>query len=146
MENTKAKICAVSLSDTEELLEIYAPYVEHTAISFEYDVPSVEEFAERIKTRRDTYPYLVARDSERLLGYAYTSPFVGRAAYAWSAQTTIYLREECRNRGIGRALYEALEKVCAAQNILNLNACIGFPEKEDEYLTKNSVDLINHLN
>ena len=145
MENTKAKICAVSLSDTEELLEIYAPYVEHTAISFEYDVPSVEEFAERIKTRRDTYPYLVARDSERLLGYAYTSPFVGRAAYAWSAQTTIYLREECRNRGIGRALYEALEKVCAAQNILNLNACIGFPEKEDEYLTKNSVEFHSHM-
>ena len=131
--------------DAVALLEIYALYVEHTAISFEYDVPSVEEFRERIVNRLEKYPYLVAEVDGKMLGYAYTSPFVGRAAYGWSAETTIYLREDCRKMGVGRALYEALEKVSKAQNILNLNACIGYPREEDEYLTMNSVKFHEHM-
>lgn len=131
--------------DAVALLEIYAPYVEHTAISFEYEVPSAEEFRERIVNRLGKYPYLVAEVDGRMLGYAYTSPFVGRAAYGWSAETTIYLREDCRKMGVGRALYEALEKVSKAQNILNLNACIGYPQEEDEYLTMNSVKFHEHM-
>lgn len=145
MKNTKVKIRAASPDDAAELLEIYAPYVECTAISFEYDVPSIEEFRKRMEQRIGRYPYLVAEDEERILGYAYTSPFVGRAAYGWSAETTIYLRRGYGKSGVGRALYEALEKVSAAQNILNLNACIGYPEQEDEYLTGNSVGFHRHM-
>ena len=48
----------VTIEDAEELLDIYAPYVKDTAITFEYDVPSVEEFRQRIVNISDRYPYI----------------------------------------------------------------------------------------
>lgn len=131
--------------DAEELLAIYAPYVTDTVISFEYEVPEVEAFRKRIENTLKKYPYLLAERKGEILGYTYTGPFVGRPAYAWAAETTIYLKQSERKTGIGRALYEALEKVSKAQNILNLNACIGYPQVEDEYLTGNSVQFHGHM-
>lgn len=139
------RIRVADTADAQELLAIYAPYVEETAISFEYDVPTEKEFEKRIQTTLEKYPYLVAEHNNELLGYAYTGPFVGRAAYGWSAETTIYVKKGCTGQGAGRALYEALERVSGAQNILNLNACIGYPETEDEYLTENSVKFHRHM-
>lgn len=127
------------LQDAEVLLEIYAPYVKNTAITFEYDVPTVEEFAGRMSNVLRRYPYLVAEVDGEPAGYAYAGPFKERAAYDWAVETTVYVKEDMKKHGIGRALYEALEKTLAAQGILNLNACIAFPEKEDEYLTTDSV-------
>ena len=125
--------------DAEALLQIYAPYVKNTAITFEYDVPSVEEFAGRISKVLQKYPYLVAEVNGEPVGYAYAGPFKERAAYDWAVETTVYVRENMKKSGIGRALYTALEKALSAQGILNLNACIAFPETEDEYLTTDSV-------
>lgn len=125
--------------DAKVLLEIYAPYVKKTAITFEYDVPSVEEFARRISKVLQKYPYLVAEVNGEPVGYAYAGPFKERAAYDWAVETTVYVREDMKKSGIGRALYTALEEALAAQGILNLNACIAFPENEDEYLTRDSV-------
>ena len=125
--------------DAKVLLEIYAPYVKKTAITFEYDVPSVEEFARRISKVLKRYPYLVAEVNGEPVGYAYAGPFKERAAYDWAVETTVYVREDMKKSGIGRALYTALEEALAAQGILNLNACIAFPENEDEYLTRDSV-------
>jgi phosphinothricin acetyltransferase len=70
---------------------------------------------------------------------------VGRTAYDWAAETTIYLRQDKKKQGLGRLLYETLERLSQAQNILNLNACIGYPETEDEYLTKNSAQFHEHM-
>ena len=95
--------------DAEALLEIYRPYVEKTAVSFETAVPSVEEFRGRIRRILEHYPYLAAEKDGALLGYAYAGPFVGRAAYRWSAEVTIYLREDQKKKGIGRMLYARLE-------------------------------------
>lgn len=131
--------------DAGALLAIYTPYVTNTAISFECEAPGLSEFQKRIENTLKRYPYLLAERDGEILGYAYTGPFVGRAAYAWAAETTIYLKEDKKKMGIGRALYEALEKVSRAQNILNLNACIGYPEAEDEYLTGNSVQFHGHM-
>lgn len=139
------RVRAASVSDAEALLEIYAPYVEKTAVSFEYETPGKEEFERRIENTLKKYPYLVAEKEGELLGYVYTGPFVGRAAYGWSAEVSIYLRMDQRRRGIGGQLYRALEEVSRAQNILNLNACIGEPETEDEYLTKDSVQFHTHM-
>lgn len=74
------------------------------------------------------------------MGYAYAGPFKERAAYDWAVETTVYVREEAKRQGVGRTLYAALERCLAAQGVLNLNACVACPEREDEYLTRDSVD------
>ena len=132
--------------DAAALLEIYAPYVLETAITFEYDVPSVEEFAGRIRHTLERYPYLVAEDeSGELLGYVYASLFHARPAYDWAVETSIYVRKTGRRQGIGRALYQALEDALRAQGILNLNACVAYPAEEDSHLTCDSVRFHEHL-
>ena len=139
------KIRAVSEADAGELVEIYRYYVEHTAITYECHVPSVEEFRQRIRHTLEKYPYLVAEDEKGILGYAYAGRFQSRAAYDWAVETTIYVKEDKKQRGIGKLLYQALEEISKAQNILNMNACIAYPENEDEHLTKNSVQFHEHL-
>lgn len=131
--------------DAAALLAVYAPYVTDTAISFEWQVPQLEEFRGRIRRTLQRYPYLAAVRGEELLGYAYTHPFVGRAAYDWGAETSIYLRRDCRHQGVGRALYTALEGISRAQHIHTLYACIGWPKQEDRYLTRNSAQFHAHL-
>ena len=131
---------AAAPEDAAALLEIYAPYVEKTAITFEYAVPSPEEFAGRIARTLERYPYLAAEAEGRIMGYAYAGPFKERAAYDWAVETTVYVREEAKRQGVGRTLYAALERCLAAQGVLNLNACVACPEREDEYLTRDSVD------
>ncbi|MCI9104950.1 MAG: GNAT family N-acetyltransferase [Lachnospiraceae bacterium] len=145
MDRNGVRIRVATMEDAGELLEIYRPYVEKTAISFECDVPGLEEFRARIERTLKRYPYLVADQGGELLGYAYTGPFVGRAAYDWAAEVSIYLREDMKKRGIGKKLYQAIEEISRAQNITNLNACIGNPEVEDEYLTKNSIQFHAHM-
>ncbi len=131
----------VSTTDTREILEIYTPYVEKTAITFEYEVPSLSEFEERIRTISAKYPYLKAvNDDGEIVGYAYASSFKGRRAYDWSVESTVYVREDQKRNGVGKALYEALENSLAAMGILNVNACIAFLKEgeKDEHLTNDS--------
>ena len=126
------------VEDAREILNIYAYYVKNTAISFEYDVPTEIEFAGRIENTLKRYPYLVAVEGERIIGYAYAGPLKGRAAYDWSVETTVYVVNEQRKSGTGRALYEALEKELKDMGILNMYACIAEPIGEDPYLTNDS--------
>lgn len=134
-----------TLEDAARILEIYSYYVEHTAISFEQETPSQEAFRERMKKTMERYPYLVVVKDGQVAGYAYAGPFVGRAAYDWCCEMTIYLDWNIRRRGMGRKLYEAMEKALREMGILNLYACIGLPEVDDEYLTSNSADFHAHL-
>lgn len=129
-----------NLSDANSILDIYAYYVKNTAISFEYDVPGLSEFQGRMRRTMKRYPYLAADREGIIEGYAYAGPFVGRAAYDWSCELTIYLGHTARKRGLGRKLYEALEERLREMGILNMYACIGYPETEDEYLDKNSAE------
>ena len=99
--------------DAIELLEIYAPYVRETAVTYEYTVPSQEEFASRIRHTMEKYPYLVAEKDGEILGYAYAGAFHPRAAYAWDAEMSIYIKKDRKRSGIGKTLYEALEKLLA---------------------------------
>lgn len=133
------RIRAAVPEDAGALLKIYAPYVTDTAITFEYEIPSAEEFEGRIKKTLERYPYLVAEDGDTVVGYAYAGPFKARAAYDWSVETTVYVARDRKRQGIGRLLYRALEACLRRQGILNANACIGFPEKEDRYLTADSL-------
>ena len=143
MENIVIR--SASVNDAEALLNIYAYYVENTAITFEYDVPTLEEFQKRITNTLKKYPYLVIEKEGMILGYAYAGVFKDRAAYDWSAEVTIYLSHNATKCGIGRKLYEALETEMKNRGFLNLYACIGYPIEEDEYLTKNSAQFHAHL-
>lgn len=131
--------------DAKRLLEIYAYYVEHTAISFEYDVPTLSEFQRRMENTMERYPYLVITKDEVVQGYAYAGPFVGRKAYDRSCELTIYLDHAALKCGYGRKMYEELEHRLKEMGMLNLYACIGYPEEEDEYLNKNSAQFHEHL-
>lgn len=145
------KIRNATPDDAAALLAIYAPYVEHTAITFEYDVPTVEEFRQRIVDISARYPYLVAErlrvgeqssgmdEAGLAVGYAYASAFKERAAYQWSVETSIYVDKKQKHQGIGRLLHDALEAALRRQGILNMNACISYIDPEDEYLTLDSV-------
>ena len=131
--------------DARRLLEIYAYYVKNTAITFEYDVPALDEFQTRMRNTMKRYPYLVVERDGKVQGYAYAGPFVGRAAYGWSCEMTIYLDCHMQKCGMGRQIYEALEERLRKMGILNLYACIGYPEAEDEYLNRNSAEFHKHL-
>ncbi len=129
-----------NVNDAEEILEIYKPYIISTAITFEYDVPDISEFRERIKGTLSRYPYIVAIVNGKIKGYAYAGVFKNRAAYDMDVELSIYVDMECKRHGIGRALYEKLEEILKAQNIINAYACIATPDGEpDEYLNNDSV-------
>ena len=143
MEHITLRIA--SEADAEALLDIYAPYVRETAITFEYEVPSPEEFQSRIRRTLEKYPYLIAEREGRCVGYAYAGAFHARAAYDWAVETSVYVERRLRRQGVGRRLYTALEKILTLQNILNLNACIAYPAEEDPYLTRDSADFHQRL-
>lgn len=143
--NTSITIRMANPADAQALLNIYAPYVINTAITFEYDVPSVEEFSSRIAHSLEKYPYLIAEEGGNILGYAYASPFHDRPAYDWAVETSIYVDQNIKHRGIGRKLHDALESTLREQGILNMNACIAYPPEEDEHLDKNSVEFHAHM-
>lgn len=134
-----------TVEDAAELLNIYRYYVEKTAVSFEYEVPTVEEFRRRIGNTLKKYPYLAAVENGEIKGYVYASPFISRAAYDWCVETSIYLKNGEQKKGYGRMLYEALEEILARQNILNVNACIACTDNEEVHLTNNSMEFHEHM-
>ena len=139
------QIRQATIKDAKELLAIYAPYVLETAITFEYEVPALEEFVNRIAKITEKYPYLVAEVDGEIIGYAYASTFKDRAAYDWCVETSIYLAKEMRGKGIGKLLYEALEDALKEMNILNANACITYVEEEDEHMNNTSMHFHEYM-
>ncbi len=133
------------MADAGRVAEIYDYYVKNTAITFEYESPSAEEFKKRMELTMRRYPYLVIEKDGIVQGYAYAGPLVGRAAYDWSCEMTVYVDRGARKSGLGRRLYEALETELSKMGILNLYARVAYPEAEDEYLTANSADFHAHL-
>ena len=99
------RIREAAVDDAARLLEIYSYYVEKTAITFEYDVPSLEEFRGRITHIKERYPYLVIERSGVIEGYAYAGVFKDRAAYDRSCEMTIYLDREAVGGGLGADEY-----------------------------------------
>ena len=136
---------SAEVRDAKRLLEIYAYYVENTAVSFEWAVPTLEEFQNRIENTIKKYPYFVIEENGIIQGYAYAGAFRIRAAYARSCELSIYLDHKAHGHGYGRMLYEALEAELKKMGILNLYACIASPIREDEYLTDNSERFHQHL-
>lgn len=110
--------------DLPAILVIYRPYIEQTAITFEYDVPSLESFTDRFRKITALCPWLVWEENNEILGYAYGAPAFERKAYAWCADLSVYLKPEAYGRGIGRALYAKLEKLLERQGYRVLYALV----------------------
>lgn len=134
-----------TVGDAETLLEIYSYYVKNTAISFEYDVPTVSEFSSRIESTLKKYPYLVLEENGEIMGYAYANPFKTREAYKYSVETTIYLKNGMQKKGYGKALLTALEQKLRESGFTNANACIACTDNEDEYLNNNSAQFHGYM-
>ena len=119
------KIRPVTLEDAPELVRIYAPYVEKTAITFEYQVPTIEEFEGRIEKILQRFPYLVAEVDGQV--HAYASSYYDRSAYDWAVEVSVYVDQDHRGQGLGSRLYEALEIEIEARGYLRFLACIALP-------------------
>ena len=106
--------------DISPMLEIYRPYVETTTVSFEYTCPSLEEFTARFEKYTQQFLWLVWEEDGEVLGYAYACAPFTRMAYSWVAEASVYLRKDAHRKGIGTALYKALEAILTKQGYLTL--------------------------
>ena len=124
------------LSDAPALLEIYREYID-TPITFEYALPSVEEFKDRIRSMSEFFPYLVLEDDGGVIvGYAYAHRHMERAAYQWNAELSIYLSRALAGKGWGRRAYGLLLELLALQGMKAAYGCVTSPNPPSEKLHK----------
>ncbi len=116
-------------TDATQILDIYAPIVRDTAISFEEVPPSRLEVAGRIRSTMERYPWLTCEDAGRVLGYAYGAAFRSRAAYQWAVEVTVYVNPADQRRGVARALYTSLLGILRIQGFTNALAAIALPNE-----------------
>ena len=114
-------------SDAAKLIEIYRPYVEKTTVTFEYDTPSEDEFAARIRAFSAEFPFIVCEIDGEIVGYAYAHKYGERFSFRYSAELSVYAAESHCGKGIGRVLYGALIELLGAQGYKNLYALVAAP-------------------
>lgn len=124
----------VKETDAPEILSIYEPYVKNTAISFEHEIPSLDEFKERIRDISADYPYIVCEEGGKVIGYAYAHKQMERAAYQWNAELTVYIDQLHLHCGVGKTLYCALMEILKLQNIRNVYGLVTAQNVNSEKL------------
>lgn len=124
------QIRLAEVSDAEAMLDIYAPIVRATAVSFELEPPTIAAFRERIATYTRTAPWLVCQIDGGVAGYAYAAPFRPRPAYQWTVEVTVYVAVGFRRRGIARGLYTALLELLRMQGFVTVVGIIALPNLE----------------
>lgn len=124
----------VSIEDAGQLAAIYEPVVRETAISFELEPPGADEMARRIESVTSGHPWLVSEEAGMVLAYAYATAFRRRAAYRWSVETTVYVHQDHRGRGVGRDVYRGLLDLCVLWGFANAFAGIALPNPPSESL------------
>ena len=130
-------------SDSEDILRIYAPYIEDTAVSFETEVPTVAEFAGRIENIGRQYPYLVYQVDNRIVGYAYASRHRERDAYRYDVDVSIYVLHEYQGSGAAYKLYDCLFTILKEQGYYNVYAAYTVPnDKSMKFHNKFGFSLI----
>jgi L-amino acid N-acyltransferase YncA len=113
--------------DAEQIAALYAPYVTDTVISFESEPPTADEMRRRIRDTLERYPWVVCERQGRVLGYAYAGAHGSRAAYRWSVDVSVYVREGAHRTGVGRALYTSLFAALDLQGFYNAYAGATLP-------------------
>ena len=114
-------------ADASGILKIYAPYIVNTSYTFETEVPSTEEFAGRIHSYLQSWPWLVCEIDGIVAGYAYGSKYRDRGGYLWCVECSVYVHDDFHRRGIAKALYTALIGMLKLQGYRNLYAVINTP-------------------
>ena len=114
-------------ADAPGILAIYAPFIEHTSLTFETEVPSIEAFAQRIETYLQNWPWLVCEINGKIAGYAYASRYRERVAYQWSVESSVYVHDDFAGTGAAKALYESLFEILQRQGFRNVYAVINLP-------------------
>lgn len=124
----------VSVADAGRIAAIYAPVVIGTAVSFEIDPPGPDEMARRIGKVTSGYPWLVAEADGDVIGYAFAGQYRQRPAYRWAIETTIYIDEAHRGKGLGKTLYSALLDEAVGWGFATAFAGIAQPNQASEAL------------
>jgi phosphinothricin acetyltransferase len=114
-------------TDASAILEIYAPYIRHTSITFETEVPAVANFANRISSYLQNWPWLVAEENGLVIGYAYASRYRERVAYQWGVECSVYIHRDHHRKGIARKLYSKLFSILKMQRFTTVYAVINLP-------------------
>ncbi|MEZ4799816.1 MAG: N-acetyltransferase family protein [Flavobacteriales bacterium] len=125
-----------SISDAEQMLGIYAPYVLENSVSFEIELPTLHDFQERIKNYTSKFPWLVAEENDRILGYAYASTYREREAYKFNVEVSVYLAPDAQKKGIAKQLYEKLFGLLNEQKIHQAFAVITLPNEKSIHFHK----------
>lgn len=140
------KIRPAHRDDAQAIQIIYAPFVADTAITFEYEVPSITELTHRIITTQKNYPYLVAEINNQVVGYAYAGSFNSRPAYNYVCELSIYVSQQAVAKGIGQALYQEIERLLMAQDIVHIISIISLPNEPSlNFHYKNGFIQIGHF-
>ena len=116
--------------DTSAILDIYAPYIRETSITFETEVPTIESFQERISTYLTNWPWLVFEKDGQIAGYAYAGRYRERAAYQWGVECSVYIHEDYHRQGIAKALYTVLFRALKELGYRNVYAVINLPNDQ----------------
>lgn len=132
--NPIGRLRPIEARDIPAVLELYAPYILETSISFETEVPSLEAFKERVATITKRFPWLVYEENQVIYGYCYGGPFRTRAAYRWSAELSVYVRQGHWGRSIGTSMYTALLEILAKAGFRQAYSCICVPNPGSERL------------
>jgi L-amino acid N-acyltransferase YncA len=114
-------------TDAKGILEVYAPFITGTSLTFETEVPTREAFAERIRSYGRHWPWLVCEMEGNIIGYAYGARYRERKGYQWCVESSVYIKEDHQKSGIGTALYTALFDLLKQQGYRNVYAVINLP-------------------
>ena len=135
MEKMMPAIRFATPADSRELLNIYAQYMT-TPITFEYALPSEQDFSARIAHISASYPYIVSENDGKITGYAYAHRHMEREAYQWNAELSVYLDPHATSKGLGKRLYGILISILALQEVRNVYGCVTLPNAKSEALHK----------
>jgi L-amino acid N-acyltransferase YncA len=108
MPAISTRVREASSQDAAGCLAIYRPYVENSAVSWELDVPTIDEMAQRITVAANTHAWLVLESGDQTIGFAYAHAFNLHPAFRWSVQTGLYVADDHHRGGVGRTLYTQL--------------------------------------
>lgn len=128
--NDKYVIRLITEKDADKVLSVYTHFVNNTIVSFEYEAPTKDEYAQRIIANTQKYPWLVCLLNDEIVGFAHGSTHRYRTAYQWSPESTIYLAPDVHTKGIGRILYETLFLLLKLQGYYTVFAGVSLPNEK----------------